>query len=666
MSESNKAVFLSYASQDAAAAARICEALRAAGIEVWFDQSELRGGDAWDRQIRRQIHECALFVPIISASSQARLEGYFRREWRLAVERSHDMADSRTFIVPVVIDDTQDKDAEVPDSFRAVQWTRIPGGETPPAFGERVRVVLGGGGTPTVRMQTDGKVAPANVPGKPARQRKAVTIGAVLAAFVVAWVVWRVTMPKVGPSTAAPIIAAASEKSIAVLPFVNMSSDKDQEYFADGLSEELIDQLSKIPTLRIPARTSSFYFKGKSDDIATIAKRLHVAHILEGSVRRSGNRLRVTVQLIQADNGYHVWSETYDRTWDDVFKVQDDITAAVVKALEISLLGRPAPQSIKAKNSEAYALYLQGRVVSRAGNSNSDQRSLALLERAVKLDPDFSPAWALLSQVRVTLYSDYKNGLFQEARDQAYFEAHRAVGINPASAEGHIAMGRIFMFMDWNWREAEREMRIAQQLDGNNADVLRNASFLSMTLGRFEEAMRRIHAATERDPLDANNFYWLAALQYYSGTFDQAAATYQLSLALDPGEDWAHTALARTRLALGQPTAALAEIDHESDRIHRAFFLPVVLDALGRTVEADRARAGAESQYAGQFPFRIGQMYAEHRDLARAFAWWNRAFEQHDIDLTYLKATPAEILMPQLAADPRFRALLKKLSLPET
>jgi len=336
------AVFLSHASQDADAARRICDALRAAGIEVWFDQSELRGGDVWDRRIREQIHECRLFMPIISANTESRVEGYFRREWKLAVDRTHDLSERVAFLVPVVIDSTLELKADVPDAFRHVQWTRLPGGETAPAFVERVRRLL----CPSAEPETvPAGVAPRSLATHPLGSASAargtwrsifwgLTLVAVVAIVVVYYASqWFWVGPHRGgepprPPTAVPGAEAIPQKSIAVLPFVDMSEHKDQEYFSDGLAEELLDLLSQVPDLRVPARSSSFYFKGRNDDIATIASKLRVAHLLEGSVRRSGKRIRVTAQLIRADNGYHLWSKTYDRDVRDIFQVQDEILTA--------------------------------------------------------------------------------------------------------------------------------------------------------------------------------------------------------------------------------------------------------------------------------------------------------------------------------------------------
>ena len=681
MTDPNRAVFLSYASEDAAAVQRICEALRAAGIEVWFDRSELRGGDAWDRQIKKQIHECALFIAVISTHSNARNEGYFRREWRLAVDRTHDMADDSPFLLPVIIDDTPDLGARVPDPFRAVQWSHLPAGDTPPEFVERVLRLLSPdqpkAATPsraaTARATTTIHISKTSKPSLGASWRLVVALLLITAAVIVAgyFVIDRALLARrvMVVDNAPPVVASAPEKSIAVLPFLDMSEKHDQEYFSDGLSEELIDLLSKIPALRVPARTSSFYFKGKADDIATIAARLHVAHVLEGSVRRSGNQLRVTVQLIRADSGYHVWSETYDRKWDDVFKVQDEIAAAVVKALEVSLLGKAMPTSLKASNSAAYALYLQGRAEIRTATTRAeDEQAVGLLERAAHLDPGYAPTWALLSRMRVSNYEDFKAESLPKVRAEAYREAQQAIKLDPDWAEGHVALARIYMTLDWNWSAAGQEMHTALALDGDNPDVLRNASYLARTLGHFDESLRLMRAATDRDPLYYFNFACLGIVQIIAGQMAEAIASFQKAEQLSAADQIIQANFAVALLAHGQPADALSELERVPDpkRSGLAVELPRVLDALGRTADADQARAELQAKYGKSDPYWIGFMYAAHSDLDQAFVWWERAFEQHDTDLVYIKMVPSYLFKPQLAADPRYQALLRKLNLPDT
>jgi TolB-like protein len=447
MTEPSKAVFLSYASQDAEAARHICDALRSAGVEVWFDQSELRGGDVWDRQIRKHIHDCALFVPIISTTTQARLEGYFRREWKLAVDRTHDMAEGKPFLVPVVIDDTHDQEAEVPESFRAVQWTRLPQGATPPAFVERVVRLLSTGHArasttarpplPTLSATTSSR----DVSRASWRSHPAVLL--VLAVAILAggyFAVERFVLSKRAPepeptsaSTVQPIALKPStipEKSIAVLPFVDMSEKKDQEYFSDGLSEELIDHLARSPDLKVIARTSSFQFKGKNEDVRTIAGKLGVANLLEGSVRTSGHAVRITAQLIRASDGTHLWSQSYDRQMSDIFTVQDEIAGTVVEALQATLTSGTADSAVKERNLEAYNLLLKGNFFYERSHPGDYEQAIEQYKHALELDPNYALAWARLA--RVYIWQGYSSSTpTAETESKARDALQRALSIDP-------------------------------------------------------------------------------------------------------------------------------------------------------------------------------------------------------------------------------------------
>jgi len=262
MIEDTRAIFLSYASQDAEIALRIADALRAAGFEVWFDQTELRGGDAWDVLIRKRIKDCMLFVAVISKNTESRREGYFRLEWKLAVDRSHLMADDQAFIMPVVIDDTSEAQARVPDRFRERQWSRLSGGAAFAAFAERVAQAI-----PQLGKGDARRASP--------------------------------DQPK----------AASTLKAIAVLPLANMSADPENEYFSDGMTDEIINALSKVPGVHVASRSSCFAFKGKKDvNVRQIGEKLGVTTLLEGSVRKVGNRIRIAAQLVNVDNGYQLWS----------------------------------------------------------------------------------------------------------------------------------------------------------------------------------------------------------------------------------------------------------------------------------------------------------------------------------------------------------------------
>ena len=268
--EPSRSVFLSYASQDSEAAQKICQALRAVGIEVWFDQSELRGGDVWDQSIRRQIKSCSLFVPLISRHTHERAEGYFRLEWKLGIDRSHLIMANKAFLLPVVIDDTDDDDENVPDKLREIQWTRLPGGDASPSFVERVQRLLAGEASTTSRAAEDSpRIGEGGPNSLMPTARLSVAAGAVLILAAAAYLV--IYKPWISKSAA--IALSASSASIAVLPLTNESGDPSQQYFSDGISEDLITTLSQFKGLKVIGRTSAFQFRASEDDSRSVSGR---------------------------------------------------------------------------------------------------------------------------------------------------------------------------------------------------------------------------------------------------------------------------------------------------------------------------------------------------------------------------------------------------------
>jgi len=668
------AVFLSYASEDAEAAARICEALRSAGVEVWFDRSELRGGDAWDSQIKKQIQDCALFVPLVSAHTNERIEGYFRREWNLAKRRLLDRADDAAFLVPVVIDGTRDADARVPEEFLHVQWTRLPNGETPPAFAHRVRQLLGLDPAPVSKTKATATIDPSarsfgsvRPRGTPLIRRFGLTLIALLL-ILGGGAVWYIEGTSDAPATnsatttGSPVAAAApDEKSIAVLPFADMSAGKDQEYFADGLSEELLNLLAKLPELRVIGRTSSFQFKGRNEDLRVIGEQLNVAHILEGSVRKSGERVRISAQLIRAADGSHLWSETYDRTLDDIFVVQDDIAGEVVKALKLTLLGTARTTRSKPQDSEAYNLALQGRFFLERVGQKDLQRSVDYFRQSCERDPDYAPAWAGLSQA----YARQADNGFVPAADgyrRAREAAEKALALDPQLVDAHLAMGWIQLTYDWDWEGADASFRRALDLEPGNALALGYASRQALTLGRFSEAIDLANKALARDPLRPGSYNNLAFALLAVNRDTQAEAAWRKASELDPGGAGRHYAIARALLLQGKSDAALREMQQESDEGWRISGLPLVFQALGQRSESDTALAALKDKYAGDSAYQIAEVHAFRGEVDPAFEWLERAYAQRDGGVTELKS---DRLMLGLVGDPRYKAFLRKLKLPE-
>jgi TolB-like protein/Tfp pilus assembly protein PilF len=619
-------VFLSYASEDSAAARRICAALQTRGIEVWFDQSDLRGGDVWDQRIRRQIKNCALFVPLVSANTLKRTEGYFRLEWRLADQRTHLMARNKVFIVPVAIDAMPDAAGDVPESFMAVQWMRLLDGEAPAAFVEHVWRLL----------SADEHGAGTSVPA--AARSASLTAQST-------------------PSA----LSSIPQKSIAVLPFADMSARKDQEYFSDGLAEALIELLTQVQDLRVPARTSSFSFKGKSDDIATIAQKLRVAHVLEGSVRKAGHIMRITARLIRADNGYHLWSKTYDRNVEDIFRVQDEIAGIVVEALKAKLL--PAQRVVNPHRTaitEAYEQYLLAKQFYNRRAVDSAQRAGKALEQALALDPDYASAYVLLALSIVNQIAEEGDPGHVYA-EQAVAAAEKAIALAPEFAEAYSARSYVRLRLQWDWNGAQADAEKALQLDPRSNEVQRRHSLLLGATGRFREAIAAAQTATEIEPLDVSSWFMLGLA--YTAVGESAAGHRALSRAVDlsPESALATLYLAVTELATGQTTEALETNGRQQNEAWRWSILAMIEHTLGHPKESQRVLDQLIKKYAPRTPYRIAVAYAWRGEADSAFDWLEQAHRQRDGALSLLVIEPG---LSGVRGDPRFKALLRKMNFP--
>jgi len=666
MTASSRAVFLSYASEDADVAQRLCVALRAAGIEVWFDQNELRGGDAWDRQIRQQIHECALFMAIVSAHSEARDEGYFRREWRLAVERTHDLADDTPFLLPVAIDAITESKARVPDQFRTVQWTRLPPDQIPPAFVARVQGLLG-----RQRPALPASVVPAapatpnagavdSSPGRRARRSMrliaVITTLALVAVGIVAFVKSR--HPSAGTT------ASVLDKSIAVLPFIDMSEKRDQEYFSDGLTEELIDHLAHAPELRVVSRTSSFQFKGRNEDVRTIAGMLGVANVLEGSVRKAGNELRVTAQLIRASDGTHLWSQTYDRALEDIFRLQDEIATTVSNALQVALSPSPRPVTgAGITNTEAYSSFLRGNYFWNRGNTGDDDRAIEQYQQAIQQQPDYALAWAQLGRVYIwqTTVGEAPATLVVP---KARHAAQRALEIDPNCAMAHYTLGQIYRFSDYDWKAAVAAYERAAALDplGFVSWISRvNIAILKgMQSGDSSEDIEVNLKIVALDPVDTNALMNLAEAQRDAGQFEASASTLRRLLALNSQYAVARAWYSLALLLMGKASDALVEARLEPDGLSRLSVLAAIYWTLGDRAASDASLRELEAKYAQSAAYTIAEVYAWRGDKDAAFAWLERAYRQRDGNIPTIKLDP---MMRSLHGDPRYHALLVKMNL---
>ena len=431
-------VFISYASPDSALAETVCEALEREGVTCWISPRDVTPGAFYGDEIVHAIDAAKAIVLILSQNAAA--SPHVLREVERAASKRHAVISLRIDKAPLP--------AGLEYFLNTSQWLDASSGDTVRALPKLVSAVQVAIQAPTVMSAG---VPTAQAPALAAsarwsRKRMALVVASVVSLALVGLAADRLwlsshraaatpaTTPVASepvPSTAAPVIP---QKSVAVLPFLDMSEKKDQEYFSDGLSEELIDMLTKVPELRVPARTSSFYFKGKQATIADIAKALGVTHVLEGSVRKSGNTLRITAQLIRVDTGYHIWSETYDRKLEDIFQIQDEIAKSVVTGLKVSVLGGTIPRSTPTANRDAYTLYLQAKELHYRGTPDNSRKAIEYLQKALKLDPDFSQGWLTLASFHAADYNLFNPGSHDETRELIYSALDHARKLEPGPA----------------------------------------------------------------------------------------------------------------------------------------------------------------------------------------------------------------------------------------
>jgi len=1085
VSEPTKAVFLSYASQDAEAAKRIADALRAAGVEAWFDQSELRGGDAWDGLIRKRIKECALFVPVITPNTNARAEGYFRLEWKLAVDRSHLLADDHPFLFPIVIGDVTDATARVPDKFRDVQWTRLRLDETPSELGARVARLLstgsieagrprsaerGEGTTPPKKgnpswlrygwaavgiifalvyavrplfqeahrpapappppkvsvtaVQSEARklvaqarqvyeggdelnrenlffaedlvkraltldpsdpeawelsaslsytmvwhlidnseqrrttlmsqsaralaLAPQSVPAQLVvinarlamnfnslavgaadleqellalaarepqnwqvqsalgstyrflnrpeesiralqravelsgghsravadlvnvllrRKRYAEADAAIAAALpghptgrlltfdaitklrwrgdaaaarqsleawpawllqedrgiFVAWQTWMwsrepqralraaqgsqrdyvrdanfygpravltaqahelagnteaaradwqtvltrverelaaependaalywkawalarlgqtaeaqpialrlqqrnqsslsvffkgtylapllVTVgqpeaalaeiktrfgvfddslgitrarleldPAFDPlrtdlrfrelleSAPAPKDTAASAakvdgKSVAVLAFANLSDDKANEYFSDGISEELLNVLAKIPNLKVSARTSAFYFKGKEVPVPEIARQLGVAYVIEGSVRKQGAKVRITAQLIKAADGFHVWSDTFTRDLKDIFAVQDEIAGLIAQNLQLTLRTNPRARTV---NPEAYELMLKGRAFFNRGAPAEYPQGIQSLKDSLSVDPGSAAAWGRLSMGYMLAFAQNvpdwlpRDEILRLGRQAA----DRAVELDPEQPLGHYARSLIAYLADWDWARADASMQRVLELTPGDAESLGLAASLALTAGQTSRARETALRGVALDPLNFLSIYQLLKAYWESADYEKLDEEARRLIAIHPGSPYGHTFLSYSLVLRGRAAEARVAAERIPSASYRLCSLALANHALGKTAEAETALGELKKQFGRTSAYQVAENYAFRKDRDQAFEWLEAAYRERDAGLTLITNDP---FMANLRTDARWGAFMRKLNLP--
>ena len=647
-------VFISYASQDAAVANALVENLEQHGIKCWIAPRDVTPGSQYADEIVGAINDTEILVLVLSEHAIA--SPHVGRE----VERA---ASKRRRIIVLRTDA-----AWLTRSFEYFlsesQWIDVAALGMPAALMKLTQAVR-------QRLAPSSWVSPGlgtDVSDPADRKRKpsypAVKLVVVAAVFLVVAALIVGVMVRYWPSqqrgSQAPAVAAIPDKSIAVLPFVDMSEKKDQEYFADGMAEEIIDLLVRVPGLKVISRTSSFKFKGNSEDLRSIGTQLGVAYVLEGSVRKAGDRLRVTAQLINSRDNTHLFSQTYDRDFTDILKMQDEIAASLVRVLQVEVSDAVIASRPTLQNTQAYSLYLRGLHAKDRFDEQGFEQAVSDFQQSLDLDPSFAATAGGLANAYFLL------GQFGFMPPSVAFEKARgaaelAIKLDSKLAATHALMGNIYIAYDWDWVAASREIRLALENSPNDADVLFIAAVQAQIVGRFDDALKLINASLAQDPLNPSSYLILNYVQIRRDRLAEAEAALRRALEISPTFTFAHYGLGLVLLARGQPEAALAEMMKEGDDGTRLAGSAIVYFAKGDKAKSDAALAQMLKERANR-AFEIAGVYAFRGESDEAFKWLDRAYMQKD---PYLYSIKGEPTLKNLEGDPRYKAFLKKMNLPE-
>jgi TolB-like protein/Tfp pilus assembly protein PilF len=458
-------------------------------------------------------------------------------------------------------------------------------------------------------------------------------------------------------SPVSPLATETQENSIAVLPFVNLSSDPGNEYFSEGISEEILNVLSHTKRFKVVGRTSSFAFKDRNEDLRKIGKALGVSYVLEGSVRKAGNRVRITAQLINTKDGFHLWSETFDRSLEDIFAVQDQIAEAVSTQLRLALL--PAAPKVTKTDPEAYALYLQARFLERQSAAMANKQALELIQKAVNIAPDYTEAWYCMARIYSQMTTKAKLPPVEGHRLAAE-AADKALQCNPSFAPAHALLGFMFSLFDLNFTAAAKHYQRALALAPTNLEIIGGAASMASCLGRLDTAIALLEYANARDPLNAANYSHLGFLYRCAGRCEDAVASYNLALRLSPGIMSAHYNIGAARMLNGEPDEALKAILLEEEEGYRLMGLAPIYHDLGMPKESDVAMAEIIDKFKIEVAYNIGFIYAYRGENDLAFEWLEKAFQGKDSGLSQINVEP---IIANLYSDPRWLPFLERIGM---
>jgi TolB-like protein/tetratricopeptide (TPR) repeat protein len=656
-------VFISYASQDAAVATAVVEALERSRISCWIAPRDVTPGTFYGDEIVHAIDAAKASVLILSQNAGA--SQHVLREVERAASKGHAVVSLRIDQAPLP--------AGLEYFLNTSQWLDASGAEATrmmPKLMAAVRLAIEKPATPNAGIAGTPLRESAIVGRDRSQRRAAIVAGSIVAVAIAGFGGYRLWLPEHGVAAPAAAVAtgtpaaataapAIPEKSVAVLPFVDMSQKKDQEYFSDGLSEELIDRLAHSPDLKVIARTSSFKFKGNNEDVRTIGQRLGVANLLEGSVRTSGKTIRVTAELINASDGSHRWSETYDREMDDVFKVQDSIAGAVVIALKAAIAVPTASVRYEPQNIDAYNAYLRGKYFYGKHTQQDTERALGSFEEATALDSRYADAWVGIA------YVHNRRGLngwipTNEAYAQAQSAVDHALSIDPNSAAAYVVMGDIEGNFKFDFEKGRAAFELAKELDPT-ADIGDSEVWDALSAGRFDDGIALSRQKVQRDPLNGVWIEDLAIALWMANRLPEAESTLRHLLELNPSFAWAHCDLGWILLSEHRPEAALAIMNEENDQDSK-WCIADALYALGRRAESDALLAEAKAKHADAQAVLIAQSYAMRGDKEQAFRWLSRAYDNRESLLHVVRQDPS---FRSLHDDPRFTAFVHKMKLPE-
>ena len=451
------------------------------------------------------------------------------------------------------------------------------------------------------------------------------------------------------------------DPSIAVLPFENRSNDKEQEYFSDGLSEELLNMLAKIPELKVIGRTSSFAFKGKNEDLRTIGQKLDVAHLLEGSVQKDGNKIRVTAALIRASDGKSIWNDHYYGNLKNIFEFQDTIAQTVVQQLKLKLLQFPSTKVSGTGNVDAYNLVLQGNYFFDKLDKENVAKAVDFYKQALEIDSIDARIWAKLagavSRQAWQNYIDRRAG-----RDEAKKAALKAIALDKNSADGYTELADGLLYDDFNWVEAEENYRKALAIEPKNPGVLYSlGGGLYFAIGRWDEAIKYMKECIQLDPLKPLYHLNLGNILSHAGRPEEATTYFKKALEINPQFQRAHLYLGRNYLLAGKTDLAMKEMQEENLEVFRNFGLALTYHALGKTKEADEALESFTGKFQNEWSYLLAELHAYRRENDKAMQWLETAYQRSDGWLVFLKGDP---LMKNLRGDTRYISFMKKMNLP--